>query len=188
MNKIEIFGLENLQQEQGFIIATNHIFWLDLLQIAAFFKEKKIFKAKPYILSLSIFKFFNYILTKFVNPIYISRNNFDYDKLLLCIKLLQEGKIIILSPEGKHNRKKLLQAKSGVAFLAHEANVPIIPIGIYKKQEKNKYFSKKVLTVKISEPIEPGTDLKPDDLKQLTKKVMLEIAKLLPENQRGFYK
>lgn len=185
MKEIKINGLENLDQKSGMIIATNHLFWGDLWRIAYYFNEKHIFKNKPYILSLYIFKLLNRALTKYVNPIYLKRNYLDYENLRLCIKLLKQGAIIIMSPEGKHNYKKLLPAKKGVAFLAQEAKVPIVPVSIYKIHEKNRMF-KKTLVMNINKPIISNDTS--TDLKQLTEKVMQEIAQHLPEEQRGFYK
>lgn len=103
---------------------------------------------------------------------------------------LQQGKSIIISPEGRQNRNHLLKAKTGAAFLAIQTNTPILPVAIYSVKTKRNWlgFRKREWIITFGEPITPGNmACNRENLEQLTDRVMHEIADMLPKEMRGVY-
>jgi len=66
-----------------------------------------------------------------MNPIPVDRFSMDTDWLLLAKKAIKDGKSVIIFPEGKTRKDgELNEFKSGFAFLARTAGVPVVSIGL----------------------------------------------------------
>lgn len=71
----------------------------------------------------------------------------DYEKALIQhIKLLKQGKTVVLFPEGKIHRDFLGEARQGVQHLAAITNALILPVGISGHETD--------LTMRVGEPVE----------------------------------
>ena len=104
------------------------------------------------------------------DTIIINRKDKEKKKKALkkAVEYLKKGKIVVIYPEGDTNKKNyLLRGKVGVALLAKESSVPVVPLGIKKE--------KKVI-LKVGKPL--FFDQKKDSLESFTFKVMKEISKL----------
>lgn len=118
----EISGLENLPQNGSYILAANHIDYLDGYFISFGLDMKK--KLDIYFLS----KTKNYWWAGSTLPI----DPQDREKSLFqAIEYLRQGKIICNFIEGRRNPEKcLLEGKTGTVRMALTAQVPVIPVGI----------------------------------------------------------
>ncbi|MFH1367062.1 MAG: lysophospholipid acyltransferase family protein [Patescibacteria group bacterium] len=118
----EINGLSNLPQNGSFILAANHIDYLDGYFISFGLEIRK--KLDIYFLS----KTKNYWWAGSTLPI----DPQDREKSLRqAVNYLQQGKIICNFIEGKRNPEKyLLEGRTGTARMALKARVPVIPVGI----------------------------------------------------------
>ncbi|MDZ7798928.1 MAG: lysophospholipid acyltransferase family protein [Patescibacteria group bacterium] len=176
-----INGIENIPQKGPYIIASNHIDFLDGFYVC--FGFYMINKHLIYFLS----KTKNYWWTKATLPI-DPKNKLQ--SIETAVKYLKRGKTICNFIEGKRNYKKyLLRGKTGSVRMAIKAQIPIIPIGIKGPMEKTFMRSvKKMLTsnnqvtINIGEAITfkkyYGQDLNKKTFHKLTDEVMQKISPL----------
>ena len=128
----------------------------------------------------------------------VDRASADVEAFRLAKRILDEGHLLLVFPEGTRSRDGRLQdARDGTAVLALRTGAPIIPIGIagsfgvWPRGQKIPHPGGRV-TVRIGTPfrlddeIPVGTDRKA--AKGLaTELIMRRIADLLPPEQRGRY-
>ena len=168
----KIIGKENFPQKGGFIVASNHQSGWDHYWIGCALKKR--LQDVHFIGALDSFKIFlitgGGLLYYLSDTIIINRKDKEKKKKALkkAVEYLKKGKIVVIYPEGDTNKKNyLLRGKVGVALLAKESSVPVVPLGIKKE--------KKVI-LKVGKPL--FFDQKKDSLESFTSKVMKEISKL----------
>ncbi|MDZ7798289.1 MAG: HAD-IB family hydrolase [Patescibacteria group bacterium] len=148
-------GIENIPKRGGVIIALNHKSFFDFLCFTAicpreinFLAAEKFFKSKLW-----------FPLMKLTNQIRVNRDQKDkadvYKKVL---RVLEEGKILGIFPEGTRSRSgKIQKAYPGVAKIAFLSKVPVIPVGIKGTfnilPPHRKIPRLKKCTIKIGEPV-----------------------------------
>jgi len=128
----------------------------------------------------------------------VDRGAADVDAFRLAKRILDEGHVLFVFPEGTRSRDGTLhQAHDGVAALALRTGAPIVPLGIagsnrvWPRGQKIPHPGGHVV-VRVGPPFRLA-DVLPPDLdrrasKGLATKVIMErIAALLPPSQRGAY-
>lgn len=132
--KIEIQGLHNVPESGGAILASNHLSVSDSVFLPASLERSVIFLAKD--------DYFNGkgIKGRFVAWFFRSINQLPMDRsggkksaasLASANVALAEGKLLGIYPEGTRSPDgRLYRAKLGVAKLALETGVPVIPIAM----------------------------------------------------------
>ncbi len=146
--RLKVVGGENLPDKGPFIIAANHLSYLDpiVVQIASrgvigWITKRDVYE-KGYL--------------RFIHRLFRSIPvNGSIDKALAA---LQEGRIVGIFPEGGRSRDgRLKEAGLGVALLALGSGKTVVPIGIngaYKAfGVKNKFPKPYPITLKIGKPI-----------------------------------
>ncbi len=183
----EVNGLENVPKKGPFIIAANHMSYMDHMIIMC--------TLVPYlnrrIHHLAKKEHFDNFLKKswhtWAGAVPVDRQKGGKKALKWAINALKDGKIIAIHPEGTRSLNgKLQRAKTGVARLALAAKVPVLPIGLIGTFEilpKGKYIPKlKKAIMIIGKPMhfEKYYDKKITKklLRDITGSVMAEIAKL----------
>ena len=176
--KIEYAGLENIPKYGGYIIASNHMCALDPVFIALGIEDRQLhFMGKKELFENSFTKF---CLSK-LNGFPIVRGGADSEALNYAIRIVKEGYILGMFPEGTRSKDhKPGRAKSGVALIAKEAKADVLPVSIYSSDDMKKHTK---LTIRFGEviPFEKlglNDDSSRDDIKEAAKFVMNEIAKL----------
>lgn len=185
IRKIE--GKENIPKQGGYIIAANHESYMDHLFIGAYFitlLNKKIhFLAKKEHFD----NWFKAAWHNAVGAIPVDRQAGGDDALNEAIQSLKSGKIIAIHPEGTRSRTgKIQEAKTGVARLALQAQVPVLPIGLrgtFEIMPRGKLIPKcKRGEMYIGKPMTfeeyYNKELNKNNLKEVTTKIMKEIARL----------
>lgn len=139
--KVEFEGLENLNRNDGFIIAPNHVSEFDPLFIAM--ASKRLFH---YIAKHELFK--NSMLNKaltHLNAFPIVRGKGDMVAVHYGIELVRRGEVLCIFPEGTRSEDGTPQtAKSGVGYIARYTGADVVPVGIYM-ENKDKAGSKVVV-------------------------------------------
>jgi 1-acyl-sn-glycerol-3-phosphate acyltransferase len=128
----------------------------------------------------------------------VDRGAADVQAYRLAKRILDEGNILFVFPEGTRSPDGALQeAQDGVAVLAMRTGAPIVPLGIagsngvWPKGQKLPHPGGHV-TVRVGRPFRPLESL-PDGTDRRTGKalvttmIMEHIAALLPPSQRGVY-
>jgi 1-acyl-sn-glycerol-3-phosphate acyltransferases len=128
----------------------------------------------------------------------VDRGGVDVAAFRLARRILDEGHILFVFPEGTRSPDGALQeAREGVAVLAQRTGAPIVPIGI---SGSNRVWPKGQtlprpgghVTVRVGSPFLPSELLPPDTDRRtakglVTTMIMERIAALLPPSQRGVY-
>lgn len=145
--KVEYEGLENIQRNDGFIIAPNHVTEFDPLFIAM--ASDRLFH---YIAKVELFK--NPVLAnaiKHLNAFPVVRGKGDMDAINYAVELVRRGEGLCIFPEGTRSPDGTPQrAKSGVGYIARHAAADVVPTAIYIENTEKK--GSKVI-VKFGEPI-----------------------------------
>lgn len=189
--RTEIIGTENLPREGGYIIALNHLSWLDppLAFIAVERQDFVGLVAKKYQRNPVM-----RILVNLLSSIWVDRNNPDYRALRTATKFLQEGGVLGIAPEGTRSlTRALIPAKQGTAFLAKKANVPIIPgafVGTDNAERELWLLKRPRIQFILGQPFNllplDGKN-REENLKSVADEIMCRIAVLLPPTYRGVY-
>jgi 1-acyl-sn-glycerol-3-phosphate acyltransferase len=133
-------------------------------------------------------------LANAIKGIWINREEIDTRALRAARDHLKGGGVLGIAPEGTRSQTgALIKAKTGVAFLADQADVPILPVGVSGTWQITKEILKlrrPKINVNFGELFTlPPIDRKERDtgLIQNTDEIMCRIAALLPPENRGAY-
>ena len=99
-----------------------------------------------------------------------------------------------MAPEGTRSRtRSLIQAKTGVAYLADKAGVPVVPVAITGTEKAVSTFfrlRRPPIQIRFGKPfcLQPSErHARGSSLDQNTDEIMCRIAALLPPEYRGVY-
>lgn len=189
-----IEGLENLppRQSGGMVLVMNHVNWLDILAIGALmpFSYRLSWLGKSEIFEHPAANWF----FRTLNVIPIQRGKRDLAALEVAEKNLRDGAILMIFPEGHRSVTGMLQQGHGGAVrLALRGGATIIPAAITGSHYGLKgSFQRKQLLIRIGMPYTlveptPGNKISARAMNFLTTDMMVRIASLLPEANRGHY-
>jgi len=144
--RVKINGIENLKDDQPFIISANHIHIFDPVILATLTKRQIFFLSKKELFKKKLFaKFFGKL-----GVIPIDRDNTDIKAIKSCFRVIRAGNILGIFPEGTRVKTvDINNMKKGVALIALKNKVNILPIHI---EGTYRIFSK--ITVDIYPMIE----------------------------------
>ena len=110
-----------------YIIVANHSSVFDGFLLLSSIKSRITFLSAAYLFKKNVY---GYIL-RVVGAIPVQRDGSDITALKKSIKVLTQGGILGIFPEGRiKNEKNNFSAKAGAAYLAVKKVVPILPIAI----------------------------------------------------------
>ena len=191
--KVEIEGFENVPEEGGAIVVTNHIGRLDaMLAIVLADREDIIMMVAEKYQKYAFWRF----MVKNVDALWLNRDEADFHTLRIVQKRLKAGGILGMAPEGTRSAtESLMEGKPGAVYLADKANVPIIPIGLTGSEdrvvkERLKKLQRLHIQAIIGKPIQlPKINrrTRDEDMQRNTDEMMCQIAALLPPSYRGVY-
>ncbi len=191
LTRLQVEGLENIPADGGYLLTVNHLSVLDAPLVFHLIP-------RPDVTALAAKKHRrNPVFRWFVNQadgIWIDRHNPDAAALRKARDLLRRGWIIGIAPEGTRSRTgALIEAKPGVAFLAAQADVPVLPAVIWGTERAWNawlHFHRPRLGVRFGEPFRPppvARKRREADLRRNTRLIMCRLAELLPPAYRGVY-
>ncbi len=127
----------------------------------------------------------------------IRRGAADTEAFRLAKSVLDDGRVLGAFPEGTRSPTGALQeAKDGVTLLALRTGAPILPVGIagtdrFWPRGRPVWRVGGRITMKVGEPFvlerRVGPDGRKESLDDVTTRLMLRIAALLPVRHRGVY-
>jgi 1-acyl-sn-glycerol-3-phosphate acyltransferase len=189
--KTDSEALKAVPKEGPMILVGNHVNFLDAPVAATFLYPRKI---------VSLVKkesFENPVLSFLFNTwgsIPVNRGTADFNALGKAVKILQQGLFFAIFPEGtRTNNGCLIQGHPGIIVVALKSKAPILPIvhyGAEAFQENFKKFKRTKITYRVGEPflLNPSCPYPKREERQLiTDEIMYQLAKILPEEYRGYY-
>ncbi len=190
--KGRVYGLENIPKEGSFLIAANHVSFLDPIFITSHsptpvysFARKTLFKTR----------FLAWYYGQ-LDMIPIDREmGSDMGAFKRVIKVLRDGRGVVLFPEGRRSSDGQLQKpKRGVGLFACKMEVPVIPARIFgsfeawNRDRKWPKFGTRIDVV-YGKPIQPKDfdfGQSPTRYEQASEKIMEAIGRLQsPRGVRG---
>jgi 1-acyl-sn-glycerol-3-phosphate acyltransferase len=186
----EVEGLDNLPEEGPLIVCQNHMISIDTVVGAAFVKREIVGMSKVENYHVPILGF----LFKAYGTFPVRRGEVDRQALRTALKVLKQGKVLMVAPEGTRSKTNTLQkGKDGLSYIAVRSGVPILPLAIWGQEEfwhQLRRLRRTRVKVVFGRPfmLEPGEGkLTREQLTQMTHEMMYRIAALLPQAYRGYY-
>ena len=145
--RLEVHGLDNLKKSDRYILVANHKSNLDPIFLASSIDKQINFMGKK-----ELFK--NPLLKKIfenLGAFPVERDKTDIKALRHSIKLIDEGHILGIFPEGTRTKNiERSNIKDGVSFIALKSKADIIPVEIisnFKPFKKSKLIIKEPLNI-----------------------------------------
>lgn len=144
--KVRYEDLDNIPKSGSYIIASNHHTVLDPVAIGVKMPNISAYMAKE-----DLFRHKIANLLKIFHAFPVKRGKGDRSALNTAIEYLDRGYNLTIFPEGTRSKDgKIGSFKSGVSFVASEANADVLPVGITKRKTK---LGRTYLTVRFGKLI-----------------------------------
>lgn len=123
----DVQGREKLPASGGIVLVANHISYWDPVAVICAFNRKVHFMAKAELFNIPVFR---YVL-KIAGSFPVRRDISDRNAVRTAAKLLEEGEVVGIFPEGTRSHSgELLKPNLGAAMIAARAGVPMIPVAV----------------------------------------------------------
>jgi 1-acyl-sn-glycerol-3-phosphate acyltransferase len=190
---IKIAGIKNVPLHTPYIVAINHVSLFEAPFVAAYWPEQ--------LEVIGASEIWNRpgqnILARLWGGIPVHRGDYDRAAVEGVLSALRGGYPLLIAPEGgRSHAPGMRQALPGIAYIAEQTGLPVIPVGIvgttddfWQKASKGK---RPLLEMHIGVPIQlPQVEGKGAERRESRQRnadlVMSHIAGLLPEEYRGVY-
>lgn len=193
LSRVRIVGLEHVPREGSYLIAINHVSLFEPPFILAFWP--RIPEAAG---AVDIWERpgQNW-LARLYGGIPVHRGEYDRQLITKLLDVLASGKSLLLAPEGGRSHEKgMRRALPGVAYLADQAHVPIIPVGIVGTAddflERALHGKRPTIEMRIGRPFTLPPIQGRGEERRLARQenadlIMMHIAELLPPEYHGVY-
>lgn len=192
--KVDVFGLEHVPAQGGALLIMNHTSAIDPIVITyAVTHRHVITMAKAETRHNPLFNLVIHLWGNFT----VNRGAVDRFALNSTVELLKAQQLLMLAPEGTRNPQGLQEAKDGIVYIAHKANVPIIPVAVTNAQGWKQQLSR---LRRIRPRVDFGRPFKfvfPSEARlskkqraEMTREAMYQLARTIPESSaalRGVY-
>ncbi len=127
--RFRVVGKEDVPTTVGVILAANHVSYVDPLFVGTALVERRLhFMAKDELFRIPILGG----LIRRLHTIPVRRGRVDYAAMRQSLRLLQEGEIVAMFPEGTRGDGMTLQeAEQGIGFLAARSGCPVVPVYVH---------------------------------------------------------
>lgn len=190
---VEVVGIEKFPKG-NVILAANHLGRLDtavllcvldrediIMAVAEKYKDHPLFGA----------------IGRAVDAIWLNRFEADFAALREILKRMEKGGLFVIAPEGTRSKTASMQrGKMGTAFLASKSRYPVLPVALTGTEDCDvlsnlKRFRRSKIRAVAGEAFHieiPKGKGREDAMQTATDEIMCQIAALLPESYRGYYK
>ena len=127
---VHTWGDEHIRRGGPHIIASNHIGLLDGPLLAAFaprpvhaLTKKEMFEGRTG------------VALRLVGQIPLSRYEVDPSAIKDCLRVLRDGGVVAIYPEGKRGTGLFETMRTGVAYLAMVTGAPVVPVAVFGTRE-----------------------------------------------------
>lgn len=174
--RFESVGVHNIPAQGGVLICANHISLRDPISVGIHVKRQVKFMAKEELFKIPLFGW----LVKQLGAFPVKRGGVSKDSIKNSLKILRDGEIMGIFPEGTRNSDSEA-AKRGAASFALRSDVAVVPaaiVGEYKLFRKTRII--------YGAPIDLSSykDSKsPETLEQVTAMIMSRIREMQATGQ-----
>ena len=191
--RVKVTGKKNLPLRTPYIVAINHVSLFEAPFVGGFWPEQVEALGASDVWDRPGQKY----LARMWGGIPVHRGEYDRAAMEGTISALRSGYALLIAPEGGRSHiPGMRQAFPGIAYIAEQTGVPVIPVGIvgttddfFKKASRGK---RPQLEMRIGKPLVlPPVEGK-GEARRLSRQrnadlVMRHIAGLVPEEYRGVY-
>lgn len=183
-------GLSSVPEKGPLIVITNHTGQVEVPVFANLLQPRKITgwgKAEA----------FDNLFLRWVfsawDIIPVHRGEADLTALKSALRMLEEGRIFGVAPEGTRNKTGILRrGLPGAAILAMKSGAPVVPVvhwGGEKFLKNLKSFKRTDFHIRIGEPfyVKAEGKVTGEMRQEMVDEMMYRIAELMPEEYRGEY-
>ncbi|MFS0776287.1 lysophospholipid acyltransferase family protein [Neobacillus sp. 3P2-tot-E-2] len=174
--RIEVIGLEHFPKDRGVLLCTNHIHNFDPLVVGITAPRPVHFMAKEELFNVPIL---GNIVRK-CNAFPVKRGKGDRESLRAGLKVLKDGNVFGLFPEGTRSKTgEIGKGLSGAGFFALRTEADVVPcaiIGPYKTLRTLKVVYGKPIAMEEMRATRASAE-------QVTELIMSEIHKLIKEHR-----
>lgn len=182
--KLHVVGQENVPLHGPALICSNHCSYLDPMLIVAAFPRRIYSLSRKEVYQQSLLG----PIVRRLGAVRLDRDSMaDKEALQTVLRLMDNGKLCVIYPEGTRSPNGQLQpAHNGAAFLAVKSIAPVIPVAIIGSYEcwprQRRWARPGRITVRIGEPVVyhlPATrECRREDLTAISNDIMARIRAL----------
>jgi 1-acyl-sn-glycerol-3-phosphate acyltransferase len=184
-SRVHLRGRYNIPRSGPYIIAANHLSWIDVPMVPAYAPGKVVYMAKEEAFHSKVGW-----LVRFLGAFPVKRGEGDRQALRTAEDLLKKQKVLVIFPEGTRSKTcTLAKAHAGLGMIALRSGAPVVPVAIWGSEHVLKKVGAQV-TICYGEPVifkPKGAKITREDIEATTEEVMRRIAAMLPERYRGVY-
>jgi len=125
--RIRVIGASNVPQEGAVLLVSNHQSYLDPVLVGVGLSREIHYMARS---SLFRNKWFGRLITS-LNAFPLKREGRDMRALRRAVRLLREGKVVLVFPEGTRTSTGAIQPlRRGFSLIARQGRAAIVPVAI----------------------------------------------------------
>lgn len=187
--RYRVKGREYIPMKGPLLVVANHLSWYDPILLGVVLPRRVWFFTKIEIFLWPIVG----LLCRLTGQIPVHRGKSDRSALQKGLAYLQEGKALMIFPEGTVERQEqMMAAHTGAAMLVLRTGATVLPVahrGTRRILRSLRVWFPRV-DIQIGKPYTPvlprGVSNKVA-LQLITEDIMIRIAEMLPTEQRGIY-
>jgi 1-acyl-sn-glycerol-3-phosphate acyltransferase len=189
LTRLEVTGRANVPPTGSLMIVLNHVSFLDPLLLGVGIPRR--------IGWMSKIENWNNPIMGAVLTLYgafsVQRGEVDRKALVHALDILRTGGALGIAPEGTRSRSGILaRARPGAARLALQTDATVLPVAVVGTElvvQAWRRLRRPVIALHIGKPFKLAAEkpVSKEKQQELSDSMMLRIAELLPEGQRGVY-
>ena len=195
LGPIQLNGRENIPSSGAYLVVFNHVSLYDApLLVAIWPRALEVLGAQDIWSRPG-----QNLLVRGYGAIPVLRGEIDREAVTKILAALRSGRPLIMAPEGgRSHGEGLRQGRSGVVHFVEATGVPVVHVGIVGTQDdyyqQGSRGQRPQVVVTVGKPFHLPEELTapagvPRDLRQMkVDYIMRQVAALLPEDYRGYYR
>lgn len=174
----KVSGVERVPQSGGLVVASNHLSYWDPPVLGAWFPRTINYMAKRELFAM-------WPLGPAIRAVHafpVDRESSDIGAIRHALRLLKNGGVVGIFPEGRRNPNGEAQARNGAVLLAATARCPLVPVALVGTNVASRRLRGSHVEVRIGEPMQfQGTERKPtkNEITGWTQQLTVAIADLM---------
>ena len=174
---VRVTGTERVPADGGLVVAANHRSYLDPPLLGTWFPRTINFMAKQ-----ELFRIFGlgWLITQW-HAFPVDRDRADLASIRRALRILKDGGVVGIFPEGTRNLAGEAKARGGAVLLAATAGCPVVPVALVNTQVAMRRLRSSKVEVRIGEPmLFQGSRQKPTktEIEQWTEELTRAIDRL----------